>query len=95
MSDGHILLTGGSGCMGSHVAVALAEQGLTPVILGDFYNARPSVVDWLKRTIRQLLICDSTERPLGFHTTRDLVEICQSSWHWIRVSAEIKDGGDP
>lgn len=35
----HILLTGGAGYIGSHVYVALAEAGYTPVILDNFSNA--------------------------------------------------------
>ena len=49
MRDGHILLTGGAGYIGSHIAVALAEQGLRPLIVDNFANARPSVIDRIAR----------------------------------------------
>lgn len=49
MTDGHILLTGGAGYIGSHIAVALAEQGLRPLIADNFANAGPSVIDRIAR----------------------------------------------
>ncbi len=43
----HVLLTGGAGYIGSHIAVALVEAGFTPVILDDFSNSHPAVMDRL------------------------------------------------
>ncbi|WP_265570921.1 UDP-glucose 4-epimerase GalE [Sphingomicrobium nitratireducens] len=40
-----ILLTGGTGFIGSHTAVALAEAGHVPVLLDNFANSEPSVVE--------------------------------------------------
>jgi len=40
-----ILLTGGAGYIGSHTAVALHEAGLEPVLLDDFSNSHPAVLD--------------------------------------------------
>lgn len=40
-----ILITGGAGYIGSHTAVALHQAGHTPVILDDFRNSDPSVID--------------------------------------------------
>lgn len=42
-----VLLTGGAGYIGSHTAVALCEAGFTPVILDDFSNSHPAVLDRL------------------------------------------------
>jgi UDP-glucose 4-epimerase len=51
-----VLLTGGAGYIGSHTVVALLEAGYVPVVLDDFSNSRPEVLDRLKqltgRTIR-------------------------------------------
>ena len=44
-----ILLTGGAGYIGSHTYVALREAGHEAVILDDFSNADPGVVDRLAR----------------------------------------------
>lgn len=39
-----ILLTGGTGYIGSHTAVSLIEAGLTPVLLDNFINSSPAVL---------------------------------------------------
>ncbi len=43
----NILLTGGAGYIGSHTAVALAASGLNPVLLDDFSNSHPEVLNRL------------------------------------------------
>lgn len=54
----HILLTGGTGYIGAHTAVCLIEAGLTPVLLDNFVNSSPKVVDRIERLtgIRPALI---------------------------------------
>jgi UDP-glucose 4-epimerase len=42
-----ILVTGGAGYIGSHVCIALVEAGFQPVVLDNFSNSRPAVVDRL------------------------------------------------
>ncbi|MCC2634646.1 MAG: galE 2 [Ramlibacter sp.] len=42
-----ILLTGGAGYIGSHTFVKLREAGIEPVILDNFANSHPAVVDRL------------------------------------------------
>lgn len=42
-----ILLTGGAGYIGSHTAVALIEAGYTPVVLDNFSNSHPIVMNRL------------------------------------------------
>jgi UDP-glucose 4-epimerase len=42
-----ILLTGGAGYIGSHTFVKLVEAGFQPVILDNFANSHPAVVDRL------------------------------------------------
>lgn len=44
-SRGTILLTGGAGFIGSHVAVEVAAAGWTPVLLDNFCTSERSVVD--------------------------------------------------
>ena len=44
-----ILVTGGAGFIGSHTCAALAEQGLPYVILDNFSNSKPSVLERLAR----------------------------------------------
>ena len=40
-----ILITGGTGFIGSHTAVSLIEAGYDVVILDNLYNSSPKVVD--------------------------------------------------
>ena len=44
-----ILLTGGAGYIGSHTFVALHEAGFEPVILDNFSNSHPGVLERLER----------------------------------------------
>lgn len=48
-----ILITGGAGFIGSHLVAALAEAGFEPVILDDFSNCSPQVVDRLETLLRR------------------------------------------
>ncbi len=41
----HVLVTGGSGYIGSHTCVALLEAGYTPVILDNLVNSKVSVLE--------------------------------------------------
>lgn len=44
----NILVTGGTGYIGSHVVVKLHEHGYNPIILDNFSNSQPSVLQGLK-----------------------------------------------
>ena len=44
-----ILVTGGTGYIGSHTVVALLEQGLTPVILDNLHNSSAAVVQRIEQ----------------------------------------------
>src|SRR5262245_27781908 len=46
-----ILCTGGAGYIGSHTVVALREAGFAPVIVDNFANSSPVVVDRLERIL--------------------------------------------
>ena len=43
-----ILLTGGAGYIGSHTFIALRAAGYEPVVVDDFSNSRPDVIDRLE-----------------------------------------------
>ncbi|WP_374519668.1 UDP-glucose 4-epimerase GalE [Hydrogenophaga sp.] len=45
----NILLTGGAGYIGSHTAVALVEAGFQPIVLDNFSNSHPAVMERLAR----------------------------------------------
>ena len=46
-----ILVTGGAGFIGSHTVVELVEAGHEPVILDDFSNSEPAVLDGLTQIL--------------------------------------------
>lgn len=56
--NNRILLTGGAGYIGSHACVALAQAGLIPVILDDFSNSHPAVLERLARIIGSPVMCE-------------------------------------
>jgi len=49
MAAMNILLTGGAGYIGSHTAVALVEAGFRPIVLDNFSNSHPAVMERLAR----------------------------------------------
>jgi UDP-glucose 4-epimerase len=54
----NILLTGGAGYIGSHTCVALIKAGFTPVILDNFSNSHPAVLERLQRITGQAVACE-------------------------------------
>lgn len=53
----NILLTGGAGYIGSHTAVVLSEAGHEVVLLDNFCNSNPSVLDRLQKILGKALPC--------------------------------------
>ena len=45
----NVLLTGGTGYIGSHTCVRLIELGLRPVLLDNFANSKRAVLDRIER----------------------------------------------
>ena len=54
----NILLTGGAGYIGSHTCVALIQAGFTPVILDNFSNSHPAVLQRLEQITGQTVVCE-------------------------------------
>jgi UDP-glucose 4-epimerase len=48
-----ILVTGGAGFIGSHTVVALVEAGFEPVIVDDFSNSEPAVLQGIEAILQQ------------------------------------------
>ncbi|MBT8545274.1 UDP-glucose 4-epimerase GalE [Polynucleobacter paneuropaeus] len=53
----NILLTGGAGYIGSHTAVVLSQAGHEVVLLDNFYNSDPSVLERLQKILGKSLPC--------------------------------------
>ena len=87
-----ILLTGGAGYIGSHTAVALVEAGLTPVLLDNFSNSHPSVLQRLEKLTGHSIACERGD----IHDT-GLVEtlIRRHSCRAIVFSSSATVYGDP
>lgn len=60
----NILLTGGTGYIGSHTCVALIEAGFTPVILDNFSNSHPAVLQRLQQITGQAVVCEKGDVPI-------------------------------
>ncbi|GAA4406823.1 UDP-glucose 4-epimerase GalE [Nibrella viscosa] len=56
-SSQKILVTGGAGFIGSHTVVALVEAGFEPVIVDNFSNSEPAVLDGLRAILGRDIIC--------------------------------------
>ena len=54
----NILLTGGAGYIGSHTFVSLSEAGYTPVILDNFANSHPAVLERLQTIAGKPVLCE-------------------------------------
>ncbi len=54
----NILLTGGAGYIGSHTYLALVEAGYRPIILDDFSNSDPVVLERLHSITGQPVVCE-------------------------------------
>jgi UDP-glucose 4-epimerase len=54
----NILLTGGAGYIGSHTFVSLAQAGYTPIILDNFSNAQPAVLERLQAITGKPVVCE-------------------------------------
>lgn len=46
--DMNVLVTGGTGYIGSHTCVELLENGHDVIIVDNFYNSKPEVLDYIK-----------------------------------------------
>lgn len=54
----NILLTGGAGYIGSHTYVSLVQAGYTPVILDNFANSHPAVLERLQAITGRPALCE-------------------------------------
>jgi UDP-glucose 4-epimerase len=54
---GNVLVTGGSGFIGSHVVAALAAAGYAPIVLDNFVNSSRAVVPRLRSIVGDTMRC--------------------------------------
>ena len=53
MDSKQVIITGGAGYIGSHTAVELAQSGYTPILVDDFSNSSPKVMDGLEKILHR------------------------------------------
>ena len=80
-----VMLTGGAGYIGSHTVLALIEAGFKPVILDDFSNSSPAVLERLQRIASTTIVCERG----GMAD----VELVMDIVHRHRIDAVIHFGG--
>ena len=86
-----ILVTGGAGYIGSHTVVSLIEKGFEPIIVDDFRNANPEVINRLE---------EITGQKINFHNIdccneRDLKSIFEkNSFYGVIHFAAYKAVGE-
>ncbi len=61
MSKKKILITGGAGFIGSHTAVALINAGYQPVIVDNFSNSEPKVIEAIEKITDSPIKCYSLD----------------------------------
>ena len=76
-----ILVTGGTGYIGSHTSVELIEKGYDVVIIDNLYNSEAEVVDGIEKItgVRPVLevfdLCDKNKLDLFFKNNKDIAAI--------------------
>src|SRR4030043_1551911 len=76
-----IVVTGGTGYIGSHTAVELIEEGYEVVLIDNLYNSEAVVAEWIGQitgTTPDLEIfdlCDKTKLDIFFRNNKDVAGI--------------------
>ena len=56
-----VLVTGGAGYIGSHTCIELCDAGYEPVIVDNFYNSKPQVLDRLEQILGRRLAFEEAD----------------------------------
>lgn len=59
MKSKYILVTGGAGYIGSHTVISLINEGYIPVIVDDFRNSKPDVIDRLSKIANRAILIEN------------------------------------
>ncbi len=79
----NVLLTGGLGYIGSHIALALIERGYNPVIVDNLYNSSQSTLNTLQKLTNTVIPffkidvsdCKSMEEILSDNNIHDVIHL--------------------
>lgn len=91
-----ILVTGGAGYIGSHTVVELIAAGFTPVIVDNFSNSKPSVLERLREITGQ----ESLYEEVDLYDREKLAEVFQkydfdAVIHFAGLKAVGESVGEP
>ena len=91
-----ILLTGGTGYIGSHTALAVLAAGHEPVLLDNFANSRPSVADRLAQIVgRPLTLVEGDVRDVAKVRGLLATECIDAVIHFAASKAVAESIADP
>ncbi len=91
-----ILLTGGCGYIGSHTAIALVAAGHDPVLLDNFSNSSPTVVDRISEIAgRALPVVNADVRDSAIIRSVLAGERIDAVIHFAALKAVAESVGDP
>lgn len=79
MEKGQVVITGGAGYIGSHTAVALVEAGFHPVLIDNFSNSEPQVIQRIEKIVGKEVECHEVD--------------CTSQEELIRVFQKTQESG--
>jgi UDP-glucose-4-epimerase GalE len=86
MSDA-ILVAGGAGYIGAHVAKSLAAAGYTPVVLDDLSSGRRDFVRWGPFCHAAVTDADAVTKAVRDHSIRAVIDLAGS----IEVGESVRD----
>lgn len=91
-----VLLTGGTGYIGSHTATLLASRGYEPIIFDNFTNSRPEVVETLRlMTSEALLFVQGDIRDTALIAKTIKANAVQAVIHFAGLKAVGESVGNP
>jgi FlaA1/EpsC-like NDP-sugar epimerase len=91
-----ILLTGGTGYIGSHTALAVLASGHEPILLDDYSNSRPEVVDRLSQIAgRPLIAMRGDVRDVGLLKSLFETHVIDAVIHFAAKKSVAESVADP
>jgi UDP-glucose 4-epimerase len=87
----HIIVTGGAGFIGSHLAESLAQQGYVVTIVDNFHTGSRSLMEQFVQTYPKLTLFEGDYRDVEF--MKPLLETADTVFHlaaWISVEESMQ-----
>ena len=92
----NVLVTGGAGYIGSHTCVALIEAGHVPVVVDNFCNAHPEVLNRIERIAgRRPVLVQGDVRDRGLLEATIRRHACEAVIHFAGLKAVFESTEKP